>query len=647
MAVLVGVASSSPVVPAGAPVGGFAVLVTNSAATPAGWAVVGRDVSWWHPLMVLLGPDAALRTGVFSRVLTAADVAPGAGPVTQLGAGFEGLVLVFDPGSSVGMVRQGLGMVRVGQGSHAVVAVPGTTSGAGLSWAGPLERTGFVWAPATSIETGVGYLAAPAPAAATVGVMSPWGVAVEVRAPVAPPAPVLSLPVNGAEVAADEPLDLAWVTPSAASGYQARIETPEGPRWWNAATQSLSETEVSNTSGVTGAVLPPAVLSPVNASRGWQVAWQRASDGKWSPYSDTSVFTPVARPVVTVTGPTGTVTDDLSPTVTWDTVMTRPASSVTAYRVTGSQGGVLVHDGGWVPAPGSEYQVPPDAGWVQGPVEVTVEVEQTGGLRSLPAEWTFALAWTPPPTPVVVAVPDSDGVRVEATGLVPGNRVQVQRSSPSGWVPVESRAALAAGEAHVDVTGLSRTEATYRVRQLGVLSGQVLPSEWGYSGPVVSPVGRWCYLWDAAAPGSTWQRVYLTGRGPVRYPQVIGKFDTLGHDPAKGRYPVARMARGVARAPEVELTFEVFSEQAVADLEGLLMEASVIGIRLPSERDLDKRALTAGSVLHVSRNNAVELAVIRNSAARQVTLACVTQDRIAPTGLPPASPVTQAVDEIP
>ena len=156
MAVLVGVASSSPVVPAGAPVGGFAVLVTNSAATPAGWAVVGRDVSWWHPLMVLLGPDAALRTGVFSRVLTAADVAPGAGPVTQLGAGFEGLVLVFDPGSSVGMVRQGLGMVRVGQGSHAVVAVPGTTSGAGLSWGGPLERTGFVWAPATSIETGVG-----------------------------------------------------------------------------------------------------------------------------------------------------------------------------------------------------------------------------------------------------------------------------------------------------------------------------------------------------------------------------------------------------------------------------------------------------------------------------------------------------------
>lgn len=641
MAVLVGTPSISPVVPAGSTVGMLALLVTNAAATPAGWSVVGRDVSWILPFWIEI-----LRTSVYSKVLTSDDLS---GPVTQLGAGFEGVVVCYEPGWTVGLVRVGQASVRVGAGARALVVSPEGGAGGGLSWPVALDRTSLPWAPGMTFQTHVGLTTAPAGSAVTLGPSTArTGVAVEVRAPVAPVPPTPSLPKNGAEVPADAPIAFQWVIPGGQvpTGYRLRAQTQDGWRWWNASTSALVASEVDNTSSEPRSSIPGGLLTPVSASRGWQVAWRRA-DGEWSEYSDVSTLTPTQRPVVTVTGPTGTVAEDLSPTIMFDVAMTRPASVVTAFHVVASQGGVPVHDSGWIPQDLREYTMPPDAGWSQGPVDTLVEVEQTGGLRSAPGAGGFTLTWTPPPTPAILAEPHEDGMLLTVTGLVPGNRVEVERLDAGGWVRIEVREARAAGERWVDATLLRGVQARYRVRQLEVLEGIVLPSGWGMSAFAVSGARGWCYVWDAAAPATTWQRVYLLPRSlDVRYPQVIGKHYVLGHDPARGPFPVARMTRGKARAPEGQVTLRAFSERAVSDLTSLLIEAETIGILLPEERDLDVRGLTAGQVLHVGRGGAVERAVHANSAARTVDLDWITQERTTPVGAVPASPVTNPVQPL-
>lgn len=420
-------------------------------------------------------------------------------------------VFVLRGTTGVGTVRSNVAAVPVRDGGAAVFlaagySAPSVPSGPSWSAAGVLSR------PALSMELHGrwGWQDAPPGGGTLGGEVSPgWGVAVELLPPAGPFAPEPVTPEDGVEVtvAAEAPLTVGWRhRPSRAggsqSGFELRVTRAGATQWWNVASQAWSSIAVINPGSAQTATLPMGALTLGQAVQ-WTVRTREALDGQWSPWSPARTFTRVAPPTVSVTGPTGTVSNNLSPLVTW--TRTTPRGVQTAHRVEVlSAADVPLWDSGVIAGSGTSLRLPPTIAWQRlGVHQVRVSVQQSGGSWSLPGTRSWTMTWTQPAAPVVALDLDGPGVGIEVTaasGLV----VEVQRSAPGGqWVPWAAWTASGVDSGR-DVFAPYGTAVTYRARTGSVLDGQPMWSDWVVSAPVTS-LDEDGYVASAVDPATTWQ----------------------------------------------------------------------------------------------------------------------------------------------
>jgi hypothetical protein len=299
----------------------------------------------------------------------------------------------------------------------------------------------------------------------------------------APLAPELLLPESGTQVSATEDASLSWAhRPSVPGGYSDayRIrfrEVGSGTWEWVNASGTAEASETTVTSLASSATLAAAELT-AGVSYEWQVATREALDGLWSDYSGSSTFDAVSPPSVTVSAPTGTVSEDLSPTAVWSP--TTPEGSQTAFRVRVAD---LGFDSGPVQGSATSYTLRADLGWQNGDAyTLEVQVQQTGGSWSPWASTSFTVSWTPPADPTISATAELGGVEVVTTSG--GETIDLERQIDGGaWERVLSSANAGT---FLDVLAPFGVQVAYRARTLDVLEGQILYSDWVTSSSVTS-----------------------------------------------------------------------------------------------------------------------------------------------------------------
>lgn len=347
-------------------------------------------------------------------------------------------LLIFRGARGVGATRRGDGRVPTSPGGGAVVGILRTSAGqslpSGVTWEDGINRIAYS---STEGFAAVGWV--DSPNGGTVGTAQ-GSVVLELLPQRTPFAPELLEPDPGSQVSNQGQVSFGWQhKPSVAGGfqdaYQLRADIDGDPRYWNATTNSFQSSEVTNSTRDETVEIPGAAFSPVG--NWWEVRTREGRDGLWSPWSDGRDFVAVSPPGVTVTSPSGAVTDDLRPVVTG--TATTPQGELTGLRVQVFTGtGRELHDSGWQPASGNsfEYQLPV-LDWDNGAAyQVVVQVSQTGGSRSGLGTSDFEISWTAPAEPSITATPAKQGVDVSVTAPA-GDLIEVERIRRDGtWEPV-------------------------------------------------------------------------------------------------------------------------------------------------------------------------------------------------------------------
>lgn len=326
------------------------------------------------------------------------------------------------------------------------------------------------------------------------------GLAVELAPRSKPFVPDLLSPGTGVEVPAAGAVEFrvghrsATLGGGLATGLRLRARPVGGSwSWWDPAAGALVAAETDLPFG-TGTVPVPSALFPPG---GWEWSAATGEGGEWSDYAAVSTFTMVEPATVTVTGPS-TVSEDMSPTITWTGEY--PRGGQTGYHARVEGPGVGFDSGQRRGAAGS-FTLPAQEGWVNGGTyQALVRVQQVGGTWSGWASKDFVISWTAPATPTVQAAAYAPGVQVAVTAPA-GGVVQVERSHGDGWVPVtEGFAAADTGATLVhDVTAPFGVPVKYRARAAAVLDGVRLWSDWVETAAVVSQDGE-AYLVDDTDP---------------------------------------------------------------------------------------------------------------------------------------------------
>lgn len=275
----------------------------------------------------------------------------------------------------------------------------------------------------------------------------------------APSAPVITTPASGDYVDATDGVTMAWTFTDSDYGdaqgsWAVRRKTTGAYSYWNEAGGTWDASEVEN---------PGAT-----ASKTWTSGWANgstyyASAKTWDDsgtatdagsYASDVTIVCNAKPTVTVTDPTGTVTATTRPTVAWSysdvEANAQQAYLVRVFEEPGAGWGGFdpdtdsadaAYDSGWVTSAGTSQA--PDVDLANSTdCRAYVRVEQTGNLRSAWDYEGFTVSVTAPPQPSVSVAWASATARATVTvtqGASPDtDYVKVERSDDGGttWVTV-------------------------------------------------------------------------------------------------------------------------------------------------------------------------------------------------------------------
>jgi len=236
--------------------------------------------------------------------------------------------------------------------------------------------------------------------------------------------PTISEPNGGDVVDADDPITVTWdhSDPDAddQDSYALRVKQSSASsyEYYDAANQSLTGSEVRNSGSSETVDLPAGLLSNGNDYDLGVRTWD--PDGLRGPYSDTRTFTTSASPSVSLTAPSGTVTETNRPQIRWS-YSDPEGDPQTRYQAD-------VYADADVPDGAS---TPPDAdpAWASGVVAsdatettvgeplvngdyvVFVRAGQSGELWSGWQSASFAIDVAPPSVPSTTALWDPDYAR--------------------------------------------------------------------------------------------------------------------------------------------------------------------------------------------------------------------------------------------
>lgn len=339
----------------------------------------------------------------------------------------------------------GAGRVRVNDGR-----VPVRASGGGLILASPPSAdvslpSGWSWSGVATeparfgggpFYAAWGWAAASSDGASGSLVDYP-SVVVELLPPKGPGEPVITNPSSG-EISNAGDVNVSWQhRPSIQGGYQDRVQLRRESaldgteRWdgsgWVSGGATLYTSE--------GSLVLPGSSFDAGAPYLLSVRTREALDGQWSDWSTPVDVMAVTPPSVTVTAPSGAVSNDLSPLVEWTT--TTPRGVQTAFRVRVVTAlGSPVYDSGWRQGAAEGFTVPAQDWTNGGAYQVLLQVSQTGGSTSDYGSSDFTMSWSTPSVPEVSADPGRDGVAV-AVAADGGSLVELERIRPNGtWAPV-------------------------------------------------------------------------------------------------------------------------------------------------------------------------------------------------------------------
>lgn len=591
---------------------------------------------------------------VFARLL---PTVPSTAPTPEGAHRTE--VTVYRGSSGVGAVRTGTGAAPTQAGGAVHAAYTETDSGDG--WGG--APTGMstlgspsivMWSSTTGGGSGASSWTRTTKArAGTAWVDSPAGgtvgdpdagrggtVALEILPPAPPLAPVLTEPAVG-EVSAGVDLDVAWRhRPVASGGWQGGwtlmvslepVGDPPVWRYWDAGSGTLVTGETVNP-GATDRVTLPGSLLVDGVTVTVAVVTHEALDGMASPVSDARTNDVVTPPSVVVTAPSGTVSEDLTPPMSWTPTTPRGAQTAYERRVLALPSGEVIWSGSGT-GDATTVDLPHLAGWVNGGTHRTqVRIRQTGGSWSA---WTdgpdFVMDWTPPPAPGVTATDagtTGHGVQVALTGVTTGEVIELQRSSTAGWVVVSTLTADADDPTVTDVRAPYGQAVTYRARRLVTAEGGiVMQGTWGESGPVTSTDHR-CYLLDATAPLTTWRPVSWVEESGVTDNQEVAVSRTIGDR-------VHHRTLGLDTGVSGRWTFRARTVDEVGTLGAFLRVTDTIELRRPAEHEWDAsgaRVRTDTGSIVVRRTSPVvtDRAVSSPLAWRLLTVEWTTAEATAP-----------------
>lgn len=518
---------------------------------------------------------------VSRRVLATGDTAPPAPADTQ---GWSGRILVDQGGAPSIRVTTGAARVSIREGgSGAVVGITGQPTdpaGSGVSWLSGravINPTSW-WGPSLYVSVGTTD-------EGTAGSASVPGLGIEFLPPVGPRSPNLLAPAAGDEINASATTDWVWQHVAARAGgrqggWSWRITSPTGWLYWSVATGSLTATPTVNPGADSSFQLPPGALSNLGTPRSWTVQTIEALDGLVSPWAPERTVTPVAPPslTVTVSSPPG----DLSPTITGVPVITRPSSTVIASQwQVRDTGGTVIWDSGVIGGATVIHNVPANLPWVNGASYTAWgRVQQTGGAWSA---WTssapFVVTWTPPATPVVVAVPVPGGAQVTITELAAGADYTLWSSTDDGltWSYVHSGVAPTSGIVKLVDPLVIRGPMRWSVIQYVDMDGVHLPSERGVS-DAITPTSDEVVIASALAPATTWLTGCVTAVESVSWPRLSAVHQLLGPS------PYAYVARGPERARRGGFTVHASTRAEAEALHALLQSGDPLVFIWPAER---------------------------------------------------------------
>ncbi len=288
-----------------------------------------------------------------------------------------------------------------------------------------------------------------------------------------PNAPQLTTPANGnyVDLAAAVNFRYTFVDPNPAdtqASYAFRRKVGAGAyEYWNASTAAFQTTEVFNALTAANNSTVTVAFGAGKWTNGTTYQWSAAArdqTGLTSPYQSDSTVTGSVPPVVTVTSPTGTVSNTDRPPAVWTYTDTENSPQVT-YQVryfTAAQYGIAGFDPGSSPAfwdsgviaNSATRSVTPGIDLTNNTTyRVYVQSQQIGNQFSAFALSQFTLSLTPPNAPTLAT--DYDRINNRTVLTVTGNdlsgtytiantKVTVERSDNNGltWTPVRGGSSL-------------------------------------------------------------------------------------------------------------------------------------------------------------------------------------------------------------
>lgn len=614
---------SAPSIPAGTAVGDVAVLLSligKSQVSQSAWWT-NRPSSWrfaasrnWADYTGELDAYYMIVGSNFASQVVAPTLS-----VSSSYASIRQMLIVFTGSSGVDDVLTGFGMVPTLPGGGAFVAGIESLTGYGLSL--------LAESPGGTVKSG--WKSHTGSAGTLTGADKHGDLfAIELLPSLAPLAPTVTTPAAGAQVAAGSSLLVEWVHRAQRAGgsqraYRLRVRQDAGAwRWWDGSDLDATSA-VSVTSGSTSASIPAALVT--GSTVDLIVETQEEMDGQWSPASATRSVQVVSPPSVTVTGPTGTLTNDMTPTVTLTVTPGSGLAHIETRVVITDAGGAVVWDSG-TRGPVLSVTAPATTPWVRGATyTATVTVAQTGGA-SATATSSWVMTWTEPAVPTsVTATPGVEGVEV-VVDADPNRTIAIERvvdGVPTllGWVLTDSTYGTVTV---TDVMGPDG-EVTYRARAGSDLDGVTLWSAW-VSSAAVTRTDRGCYLAAANSPLETWQRVGVREDLSRTIARGVQSYYPIGADRAI-------VLSGPTKGQRGSTTFWTETLAELDGLLGLLQSAETLLLRLP-----------AGPVIPVSVASEVEVSRLVQTPAefRHASVAWVERPPVTPTGTSSA-PVTHPV----
>lgn len=612
---------SAPSIPAGTAVGDVAVLLSLIGRSqvsqsvwwtnrPSSW-IAAANLNWADYTGELVAYYMTVGSNFSSRV-----VAPTLN-VSSSYASIRQMLIVFTGSSGVDDVLSGVGYVPTMPGGGAFVAGIESLSGHGLNLLA--ESPGGTVKSGWKSHTGSGVTGADVQGDVF---------AIELLPSLAPLAPTITTPAAGAQVAAGSNLLVEWVHRAQRTGgsqraYRLRVRQDAGAwRWWDGsdldATSAVSVNSTSTSVSIPAALVTGSTVDLI-------VETQEEMDGQWSPASATRSVQVVSPPSATVTGPTGTLTNDMTPTVTLAVTPGSGLAHIETRVVITDAGGAVVWDSG-TRGPVLSVTAPATTPWVRGAsYTATVTVAQTGGA-SATATGSWVMTWTEPAVPAsVTATPGVEGVEV-VVDADPSRTIAIERMVDGvptllGWVLTDSTHGTVTV---TDVMGPAG-EVTYRARAGSDLDGVTLWSAW-VSSAAVTRTDQACYLAAASSPLETWQRVRVREDLSRTIARGVQSYYPIGADRAIVLSGPTKGQRGST----------VFMTETLAELDGLL------GLLQSAETLLLR--LTGAPVIPVSVASEVEVSRLVQTPAefRHATVAWVERPPVTPTGTSSA-PVTHPV----